>query len=194
MRTVLRFMLLPICSVAILALLAFPSQLQAETGSPLPLDQIKVTVQVFSKDFNQPTFITSAHDGSNRIFVVEKAGSIRILRDGAILPQAFLDISNLVDSSASERGLLSVAFRPKYKTNGLFYIYYTARGGTLTIAQYKVSANPDLADTQSARIMLQVVHPRINHNGGQPAIGLGSYFYCGAGGGRRWGEPVRNSG
>src|SRR5260221_1288916 len=192
MRTVLRFMLVPICFAAIFALLVFPVRLQAETGSPLPLDQIKVTVQVFSKDFNQPTFITSAHDGSNRIFVVEKTGRILILRDGAILPEAFLDISNLVDSSASERGLLSIAFHPEYKTNGLFYIYYTARGGTLTIAQYKVSANPDLADTQSARIMLQVVHQRINHNGGQLEFGPDGYLYAGLGDGGGGGDPDLN--
>src|SRR5450755_2040256 len=149
MRKVLQLRIVPLGLLALLTLVTVTTPLatmQAQGGSPLPLDQIKVTAQVFSQGFKEPTFVANAGDGSNLIYVVEKVGRIQIVRDGATLPQPFLDITSLVDSSQSERGLLSVAFHPNYKTNGLFYVYYTGQGGTVTIAQYKVSANPSVAD------------------------------------------------
>jgi hypothetical protein len=69
----------------------------------------------------QPIFITNAADGSNRLFIVERAGRVRIFKDGSLLAKPFLDIQSLVNDSSSERGLLALAFHPNYENNGLFY-------------------------------------------------------------------------
>jgi glucose/arabinose dehydrogenase len=114
------------------------------------------------------------------------------LKGGQLINVPFLDISSLVNSSANERGLLSVAFHPDYKSNGLFYIYYTGSNGEVTIARYKVSSNPDVADPNSAKILLTVTHDRSNHNGGQLAFGPDGYLYAGLGDGGGGGDPDHN--
>src|SRR4051812_15936557 len=88
----------------------------------IPLDQLKIDFKEIATGFNLPTAMVNAHDGSGRLFVVEKPGHIMILQNGATLDQPFLDISPLVDSTPNERGLLGLAFHPKYKDNGYFYV------------------------------------------------------------------------
>ena len=153
---------------------------------------INIDVQKVIDGIDQPTFVANAGDGSGRIFIVEKTGRIRILNNGQLAATPFLDVSGLIDSGQSERGLLSVAFHPDYKTNGLFYVYYTATGGDVTIARYKVSSNPDVADPNSAKILLTVTHQRINHNGGQLEFGPDGYLYAGLGDGGGGGDPDHN--
>ncbi len=146
---------------------------------------------------SSPVHIANAGDGSGRLFVVEQAGTIRIYKNGALLATPFLDISGLV-TCCGEQGLLSVAFHPKYASNGYFYVYYVntlVSPGDITIARYHVSANPDVADPASAQIVLVVPHPtNANHNGGQlyfsPTDG---YLYVGTGDGGSGGDPPNNA-
>src|SRR4051794_29180986 len=79
--------------------------------------------------FDQPLFLTHAGDGSGRMFVVEKTGRIRIVKDGQVLATPFLDLSRRVKSDGSEQGLLGLAFHPRYRENGRFFVAYTARNG-----------------------------------------------------------------
>src|SRR5258707_2383763 len=161
-------------AVLIFVVLFLPVTLSpyAQTGAPAtPLNNLKIDLKQTATGFLLPTVITNAGDGSGRMYIVEKKGHISILKNGAKVGQPFLDITTLVNSDANERGLLGLAFHPKYKDNGLFYVYYTADDGHIVVARYKVSSSPDVADSNSAKILLTQAHPRSNHNGGQLAFG-----------------------
>ena len=143
--------------------------------------------------FATPTYLTSPPGDAERLFVVEQGGRIRIVRNGAVLPTAFLDLTSLV-LSGGERGLLSMAFAPDYASTGRFYVYYTARTptGQLVIAEYRRSTNPDVADPGSARPVLTIPHPVSNHNGGQLQFGPDGFLYIGTGDGGGGGDPDGN--
>lgn len=143
--------------------------------------------------FNVPTFIASAPQDASRIFVVERSGTIRIVRGGRRLKNAFLDIRTFV-GSGGERGLLSMAFKPDYERSGLFYVYYTAKNGDLTIVEYRRSAaDPDRADPATRRRVLLVAHPNHNHNSGQLQFGPDGYMYAGMGDGGGSGDRDGNA-
>jgi len=136
--------------------------------------------------------IQNAGDGSGRLFVVEKRGRIVILQNDQLLPTPFLDISNEVDSSGTEQGLLGLAFHPQYAQNGLFYVYYIDPGGNSVVARFNVSSNdPNQADPSSEVGLLHVDQPYSNHNGGNLAFGPDGYLYIGLGDGGSEGDPLR---
>jgi glucose/arabinose dehydrogenase len=145
--------------------------------------------------FSVPTFLTAPPGDGTRVFVVEKEGLIKVVRDGVTLPTPFLDLTGPVRSAESERGLLSMAFAPDYSTSGLFYVYYTADQplGQLTIVEYRRSAEPDVADPGSARPVLAIDHPAGNHNGGQLHFGPDGYLYIGTGDGGGANDPDDNA-
>jgi glucose/arabinose dehydrogenase len=149
-------------------------------------------VQV-ARGFNQPIGISHASDGSGRLFVIEQAGRIRILRAGEVLNEPFLDIRDRVGSDASERGLLGLAFHPSYHENGYFYVNYTDRSGSTVIARFQVSGdNPDRALPDSEQRLLHVPQPYGNHNGGVTKFGPDGYLYIGLGDGGSGGDPQNN--
>jgi glucose/arabinose dehydrogenase len=152
-----------------------------------------------------PIGLARAGDGSDRVFVVEQAGCIRFYRGGAIVGNPcgqagtrFLDIRTRI-ASGGERGLLGLAFHPSYASNGFFFVYYTsvanaappARAtGDIVIARYTVTANPDVADPASERILLVIPHSQFsNHNGGQVAFGPDGFLYAAVGDGGGGGDP-----
>ena len=138
-------------------------------------------------------FLTHAGDGSGRLFLVEKPGRIRILKDGALLPEPFLDIRSLVKSSGNEQGLLGLAFDPQYGSNGRFFINYIDLDGNTVVARYLVSPeNPDKADPASGTALLHIAQPYANHNGGDLAFGPDGYLYIGMGDGGSAGDPQGN--
>ena len=155
-------------------------------SEPLRLPDVVINVdEIVATGFDQPTQVTSAGDGSNRLFVLEKTGKIWIIRDGAILPTPFLDISSVV-TTTSDGGLLGLAFHPDFTANGYFYIYYARAGdGMSVIARYHVSDDPDVADPASAFTLLTVPLPLLlpMHRGGQLAFGPEGYLYIGLGDG-----------
>jgi glucose/arabinose dehydrogenase len=124
-------------------------------------------------DFTTPMYVASPPGDSHRLFVVERAGVIKVVRNGTTLPTPMLDISGDVALDPNtERGLLSIAFPPDYATSGLFYVYL-AKGsdGELQIREYQRSAaNPDVA-AAGGRIVWRQAHPATNHNGGTIAFG-----------------------
>ncbi|NOV22758.1 glucose dehydrogenase [Cupriavidus necator] len=158
-------------------------------GSP---ETVQLSLTQVAGEFAAPIFLT-APAGDARLFVVERAGRIRIVRDGALLATPFLDIAALTTTDG-ERGLLSMAFDPDYAANGRFYVYYTDTSGAITIARYHVSAaNPDLADA-AGTVLLSIPHPTFsNHNGGQLAFGPDRMLYIGTGDGGGGGDPAGNA-
>lgn len=151
--------------------------------------------------FTKPVQVTNAGDGSNRLFVVEQDGRIRIINSPVVTP--FLDISSLVRSASdpppnqggSEEGLLSVAFHPDYENNGYFYVYYNNINSDIVIARYSVSSNPNIANSASGVTILTIPHPgETNHNGGQLMFGpLDGYLYAGTGDGGSGNDPPNNA-
>ncbi|MBE2269220.1 MAG: PQQ-dependent sugar dehydrogenase [Anaerolinea sp.] len=152
---------------------------------------------VIADDFDSPIYLTHAGDGSGRLFVVEQLGGIWILGDEYFEP--FLDLSNLITQEVfrggyTEQGLLGLAFHPNYAENGYFYVHYTDLSGNTVVARYSVSAdNPDVADPNSAQIVLTVFQPYANHNGGQLAFGPDGYLYIALGDGGDQGDPYEHA-
>lgn len=148
--------------------------------------------------FSRPLYVTHAGDGSGRLFVVEQGGAIRVIKDGVVLAQPFLDVSGLISREAledgyTERGLLGLAFHPGYADNGWLYIDYTDVNGHTVVARYTVSADdPDRADATSAAPLLYVQQPYANHNGGHMAFGPDGYLYVSLGDGGSGGDPDGN--
>lgn len=158
----------------------------AATPSAPPL----VALRQVTGDVSRPVHVTHGGDGSGRIFVVEKRGTIAIVRDGAAQAERFLDIVDRVGSDGSEQGLLSVAFHPRYAENGFLYVNYTDRRGDTVISRF--SAQGDRADAASERILLQIDQPYANHNGGLNKFGPDGYLYIGMGDGGSGGDPQGN--
>jgi glucose/arabinose dehydrogenase len=135
-------------------------------------------------EFDTPVFLTHAGDGSGRLFVVEQAGYIRVVDNGQVASEPFLDIEEEVLFDG-EQGLLSMAFAPDYQNNGRFYVYYTDNAGDNVVVRYRVSDNnPNVADPDSAQVVLPIPHPTHgNHNGGQLQFGPDGMLYIGIGDG-----------
>jgi len=139
-----------------------------------------------------PVGMACPADGSHRLFVIQQNGIIRIIKNNVVLPVPFLDIHDKLDklnSSYSEKGLLGLAFHPDYKSNGRFFVYYSAPSAdknfdnTSIVAEYKVSAtNPDVAD-RNEEIILKIPEPESNHNGGCLQFGKDHLLYISLGDG-----------
>jgi glucose/arabinose dehydrogenase len=131
--------------------------------------------------------------GERRIFVAERTGRIVILEDGQPRATPFLDLGTEVEAGGQEQGLLGLAFHPGYATNRRFFVYYTARGNALTIAEL-VAASADVADPGSRRTLLVIPHPDFdNHNGGWLEVGPDGYLYVATGDGGAGGDPDGNA-
>ncbi|MDP2654289.1 MAG: PQQ-dependent sugar dehydrogenase [Candidatus Omnitrophota bacterium] len=146
--------------------------------------------------FEQPVDLQHSPDGSDRLFVVEQKGMIRVFQNipATKSTAAFLDIRDRVFAGHMEEGLLGLAFHPQYRTNGLFYVYYSAKDPRRSVlARFQRSAsNPVQADIQSQSIILEVPQPYGNHNGGQIAFGPDGYLYVALGDGGGSGDPHGN--
>jgi glucose/arabinose dehydrogenase len=150
-----------------------------------------VLLQLVTSGLAAPVSITNAGDGSNRLFITEQAGTIRIYDGAQLLPTPFLDISSLVNyTNGGERGLFSVAFHPQYATNGFFYVNYTRKSdGAIVVARYHVLAgNANRGDLASGTTLLTIAHPATNHNGGQLQFGPDGYLYISLGDGGGGGD------
>jgi len=165
---------------------------------PAPVGWPQISLSRVAGGFIQPVHVAHAGDRSDRIFVVEQAGRIRILDNGVVLPSPFLDISaKLV--CCGEQGLLSVAFPPGFASKGYFYVNYTgvpvapAVVAPTVVARYRVSAgNANVADPASEEVILTIPQPFANHNGGQLAFGPDNNLYIGMGDGGSGGDPLNN--
>ncbi len=164
----------------------------AGPGSGDPPASLAARLREVANGLSAPLFLTSPPGDQTRAFVVEQGGRIRIIRNDALVPTPFLDISGKI-SNGGEQGLLGLAFHPQYASNGRFVVYYTNPSGDIRIASYKVTANPEVADPASEQILLAVPHPSFsNHNGGMVVFGPDGRLYAGTGDGGSGGDPNGN--
>ena len=160
---------------------------------PLPATAAVELVPVLS-GLSSPVFAGNAGDGSNRLFVIEQAGVIRVRQPGASSAGTFLDIRAKV-AAGGERGLLGLAFHPQYASNGRFYVDYTrVADGAIVIAEYRVSTDANIADPSTEKVLLTIPHPTVaNHNGGMLAFGPDDLLYIGVGDGGSGNDPPDNA-
>lgn len=180
--------------ITIIALTSF-SGLQ----SPAPIIHLKF----IAEGFTGPVAMGCPKDGSGRIFICEQTGKIKVIKSGKLIGLPFLDVGSKlskVNKGYSEKGLLGIAFHPKYKSNGRFFIYYSAPSKTpgsdhkSIIAEYKADPRSDVAIATSERIILEIEEPESNHNGGQLAFGPDGFLYIGVGDGGGAGDKHGTSG
>ena len=177
-----------------------PTIVPSPTDAPVPVvnvtelpDPDKYTGKLIISGLQQPVFLTHAGDESERLFIVEKPGTIQIYQNGELLPTSFLNIASQINSSDYERGLLGLAFHPDYTHNGRFFVNYTNLSGDTVVSSFQVSADADIADPSSEQILLTISQPYANHNGGMIAFGPDGYLYIGMGDGGSAGDPQGNA-
>lgn len=162
------------------------------TGARFDPARVHVAVEPVVNGLDSPLAVVNAGDGSDRLFVVEQGGRIRIVRDGALAERPFLDIAERV-SSGGERGLLGLAFHPDYPTDPRFFVDYTDEQGNTRISSFRVDpANPDRADPAGEQQLLFVQQPYANHNGGALAFGPDGFLVVAMGDGGGGGDPQGN--
>jgi glucose/arabinose dehydrogenase len=145
----------------------------AKAGTKLKLTPI-------AQDLENPLFATFA-PGDSRLFIVEKTGAIKILKNGVVLATPFLTVA--VNSGGDEQGLLGLAFHPRFAQNGQFYVHYVRPGSNqVRIARYTAPAGADVA-AATEKVILDIPHPYANHNGGTVAFGPDGYLYISIGDG-----------
>ena len=169
-------------SLVVLALLAIPASAQP------PAD---LTIETVITGVTAPTAMRHAGDGSGRLFIVERAGVIRVWDGQSSTPLAtpFLDISSDVQTGGEE-GMLGLAFHPDYASNGFFYVSYTGIGSISIIERFTVSADPNVADLASRSVVLSLAQTYSNHNGGDIHFGPDDgYLYIGFGDGGGFDTP-----
>ncbi len=149
--------------------------------------------------FSQPVDLQNAGDGTNRLFVVQQAGIIRVFPNNpsTTATSEFLNISGQV-VCCGELGLLGLAFHPDYETNGYFFVFYTTDGGTTNLrtrlSRFQVSAgDPNDADETSEKILLELEDRRGNHNGGALCFAADGYLYVAIGDEGGGGDPYNNA-
>ena len=154
-----------------------------------PVGEADLALEVVATGLNNPVLVTAAPDDPTRLFIVEKGGTIRIVRDGAVLATPFLDVRGKV-SNGGEQGLLGMAFHPRYSTNGVVVGYYTELSGDTRVVSWRVTSDPDQLDPDTEQLILAVDQPFPNHNGGHVTFGPIDYLWIGLGDGGGAGDPT----
>ncbi|KAK2878557.1 hypothetical protein QQF64_011378 [Cirrhinus molitorella] len=159
---------------------------------------LQLCLMEVANGLRNPVLMVHSGDDTHRMFVAEQIGFVWVyLKDGSRLEQPFLDLSGEVLTTqwlGDERGFLGLAFHPKYKNNGRFFIYYSilinGKLEKIRISEMKVSAyDMNVADPHSERVLLEIEEPAANHNGGQVLFGLDGYLYIFTGDGGKAGDP-----
>jgi glucose/arabinose dehydrogenase len=161
----------------------------------LSYTQPTLSFNSFVSGLTAPVDIVNAKDGSNKLYIVQQNGIVRVHSGGALLPTSFLNMGALITYDAGgERGLLSIAFHPQYSTNRYFFVYYNNAAGNGELAQYQTLAgSPDQADPASRKVLLTVIKPYTNHNGCKLNFGPDGNLYLGLGDGGSGGDPQNHS-
>jgi len=168
-----------------------------DNGPEIPISEGEIAIQNAYPNltFSRPLDLQSPADGTDRIFVVEQGGTVKVFPNNETVTESntFLDISNALVSQG-ELGLLGLAFHPNYSSNGLFYIAYTPSSDLAVVSSFQVSgADADVADSSTETILLRIPQPFSNHNGGQLAFGADGYLYIASGDGGSGGDPQGNA-
>ncbi len=178
---------------------ASPSQPASSADASAPVavgsfdpNGLTLGFETVAEGLESPLAIANAHDGSNRIFVAEQDGRVRIVKDGAVDPDAFLDISSRI-TSGGERGLLGLAFHPKFPTDPRVFVDYTDPNGDTQVSSFTVDpADEDRVDPASEVRIIHVEQPFANHNGGALAFGPDGFLVISLGDGGSGGDPQGN--
>ncbi|MBA2113480.1 PQQ-dependent sugar dehydrogenase [Bremerella alba] len=163
-----------------------------QSPDPVPLEKERIFPNL---KFQRPVEVTSPEDGTNRLFVVEQEGTIRVFeyRDDVENAELFLDLHDVTLRKGNEEGLLGLAFHPKFQENGQFFVYYSTQPRTSVVSRFTVSKdNPNQADRQSEEIVFKLDQPFSNHNGGSIRFGPDGYLYVGLGDGGDAHDPFAN--
>lgn len=162
-------------------------------GSPPPAGGVTLSLVLFASGFTDPVGVYHAGGTDDRLFVVEQAGLIRIVRpNGSVDATPFLDLTGRVEFDGGEAGLLGLAFHPDYATTGYLYVNYTALVGMQLesrISRFSVTVDPDVADPASEEILFTVDQPYSNHNAGDLHFGPDGDLYIPLGDGGSGGDP-----
>jgi len=167
-----------------------PSPASCAAGTPAPGMPPSLTARLVASGLRHPLDLQGAPGDRERLYVVEQGGTIRVLRNGQLSGAPFLDVSGRI-SSGGERGLLGLAFHPRFATNGLLYVNYTDPRGDTHIAEFRASS-PDAADPASERVLLTVAQPFANHNGGGLVFDNSGRLLIALGDGGSGGDPFGN--
>lgn len=174
-------------STSVAATTTTSSTTTTTTTLPDPLQGL--ALETIAVGLERPTFV-AAPPGDGRLFVLEAVGRIRLVEDGSLLPEPFLNIRNKVGSISIEQGLLGLAFHPGFDSNGRLFVYYTDRDGTSTIAEYSVGDDPNRLDPTSERVLLTIEQPDVRHNAGMLEFGPDGLLYVSTGDGGAGGASV----
>jgi glucose/arabinose dehydrogenase len=182
---------------------AQPVEVAAPTTPPVDGPAAPAALQTGQVSFAQvtsglvaPVGITHAGDGTNRLFVVEQRGTVRVITNGRLQPGFFLDVRTVAGgiSTGGERGLLGIAFHPSFETNEKLFAYYTRGDGDIIVAEFTANAARTSASVSTYDAILQVEHSTYsNHNGGQLQFGPDGYLYVFTGDGGGGGDPGENA-
>ena len=154
-------------------------------------EHAQVRMRVIATGLESPVYVGAPRSEPNRLYVVEKPGVIRVLVNGKLRSEPFLDIRSRVGDDDSEQGLLSVAFHPNYATNHRFFVDYTDNRGDTRVVEFRSNGTVGLPST--ARQILFVNQPYSNHNGGQLVFGPDGNLYVGMGDGGSGGDPQNHA-
>jgi glucose/arabinose dehydrogenase len=169
-----------------------PASNVPSAAAPFDPAGLTVDLETVADGLTTPLSVTSAGDGSGRLFVAQQGGQIRIVRDGALVETPFLDISKRI-TSGGERGLLGLAFHPGYPSDPRFVVNYTDADGDTQVSSFRVDpAQPDRADATSEVKLLHIDQPFANHNGGAVLFGADGLLYISTGDGGSGGDPQGN--
>ena len=178
---------------AIASLLALAALAWSATAPLTALGAGGIQLSHITDGLVAPTQITNAHDGTNRLFVVEQRGTIRVIQNGVLQPGYFMNITGKVEDGG-ERGLLGLAFDPNFKTNHRLFVYYTRNGGDIVVSRFTTNAARTDVIESTARPLLLIEHSaQSNHNGGAMAFGPNGLLYIGVGDGGGGGDPRNNA-
>jgi glucose/arabinose dehydrogenase len=172
---------------------AVPTAVPIATPKPAATGPDHLVVEPIASGLSDPIGVTNAGDGSDRLFVVQRGGQVRVIdADGTLRAAPFVDISGRI-IAGGEQGLLGLAFHPNFAANGRLFVDYTRAGdGATVISELTASADRGSANPASERILLTISQPFANHNGGQIAFGPNGYLYIGMGDGGSGGDPQGN--
>jgi glucose/arabinose dehydrogenase len=166
---------------------------QATTATRSPA-RVSVTFHKVVGGLSSPVYVTSARDGSRRLFVVQQGGSVRVVQKGAVQSRAYLNLTSEV-LSGGEQGLLSIVLHPRFRAHPLVFAAYTRSDGALQVSRFKASSAAASTVARSTEVRLFAVpHPnQTNHNGGQLMFGRDGYLYVTTGDGGGGGDPYGNA-
>jgi glucose/arabinose dehydrogenase len=165
-----------------------PASPEAPATTEPPAETGPLRIETVVEGLDSPTHAAVASGEPERIYVVERPGTIRVVESGRLRDEPFLDLTDRV-RSGGEQGLLSVAFHPDYAENGLLYVDYTNLDGDTRVVEHRATGDRTRADPEPVRELLAIDQPYSNHNGGQLAFGPDGLLYVGMGDGGAGGDP-----